>query len=358
MDHSLLLAINPGSTSTKIAVFENGSKLFQANISHSVEVLKAYKSVVEQLQFRKNAILAELKAHSMDSSKVALVVGRGGLVKPIKSGVYEVNEALKKDLTSCKYGEHASNLGALIADDIAGSFPNAKAYIVDPVVVDELDPVARVTGIPSVERRSIFHALNQKSIARRFANEQGKSYENLNLVVAHLGGGVSVGAHRHGNVVDVNNALDGDGPMAPERSGSLPAGQLVDLCYGGKYTWQEMRSLLTGKGGLVAHLGTNSGQEVVQRAQQGDAQYKLLIDSMSYQTSKWIGAMAAVLQGRVDAILITGGLAYNACLVDDIRARTEFIAPIHVYPGEDEMSALAHGVIDALEGIAPLRKYE
>ncbi|MDR0687286.1 MAG: butyrate kinase [Prevotellaceae bacterium] len=352
-----ILAINPGSTSTKIAVFEQGKNVFQVTLRHSAEDLKPFASVAEQFTFRKEVILAELKKANISVSEVSVVVGRGGIVKPIESGVYEVNEAMKADLCSAKYGEHASNLGALIADDIAHSLPAAKAYIADPVVVDELQDVARVTGLPMFTRKSIFHALNQKALARTYAQEQGKKYEELNLIVAHLGGGISVGAHKRGKVVDTNNAIGGDGAFSPERTGTTPALQLLEACFSGKYTKAELSKMLVGSGGLVAHLGTNEAQKVVERAKQGDEQARLVITAMSYQVGKEIGAAAAVLHGNVNAVLITGGIAHNSFVTDYIKQMVEFIAPVVVYPGEDEMLALAATVTQMLDGNLPLKIY-
>ncbi len=352
-----ILAINPGSTSTKIAVFEGVKNIFQVTLRHSAEELKPYDSVASQFAFRKEVILAALKKEHVNVPEINVVVGRGGLVKPVESGVYEVNEAMKADLASAKYGEHASNLGALIADDIARSLPSAKAYIADPVVVDELEDVARITGLPMFTRKSIFHALNQKAIARTHACAVGKTYEELNLIVAHLGGGVSVGAHCKGKVVEVNDAVGGEGPFSPERAGSVPITDVVEACFSGKYQKDEMKKMLVGKGGLVAHLGTNEAQKAVADAEAGDAKSLLIINAMNYQVGKSIGAAAAALCGKVDGILITGGIAYNKLVTNYIKNMTEFIAPVFVYPGEDEMAALAGNVQQALEGKLPMKKY-
>ena len=329
-----ILAINPGSTSTKIAIFEDETEKFVKNIKHSAEEIAKFDNVASQFQFRKDIILSELKDAGFNINEINAIVGRGGLVKPIESGVYEVNEALINDLNNPPLGEHASNLGGLIANDIAKSLNNGtKAYIADPVVVDELQDVARLTGHPDFTRVSIFHALNQ----------------NINLIIAHLGGGVSVGAHDHGRVIDVNNALDGDGPFSPERSGSLPTGQLVKLCFSGKKTEAEIKKMLKGAGGLVAYLGTNDAYEVEIKAKE-DPKYKLVQDAMSYQVGKAIGEMAAVLKGKVDGILLTGGIAHNPFLVDYVKEMVGFIAPIKVYAGEDEMRALAMNGLMVLRG--------
>lgn len=353
-----ILAINPGSTSTKIAIYEDEEEKFVKNIKHSSEEIAKFENVASQFQFRKDIILNELKAAGFDVNEINAIVGRGGLVKPIESGVYEVNDALIADLNNPPLGEHASNLGGLIANDIVKGLKNgAKAYIADPVVVDELQDVARISGHPAFKRVSIFHALNQKAIARTYAKECGKKYEEMNLIVAHLGGGISVGAHNHGRVIDVNNALDGDGPFSPERSGSLPTGQLVKLCFSGKKTEAEIKKIIKGEGGLVGHLGTNDAYEVELKAKE-DPKYKLIQDAMSYQVGKSIGAMAAVLKGKVDAILLTGGIAKNPFLVDYVKDMVEFIAPVKVYPGEDEMRALAMNGLMVIRGELKAKIYK
>jgi len=350
MEDYKILAINPGSTSTKIAVYKNNKSIFLKNIKHSADDLKGFSKIADQFEFRKEIILKELKEADIQIDKISAVVGRGGLIKPIESGVYEVNERMKTDIMNCIMGEHASNLGALIADDIAQSIPSAKAYIADPVVVDELEDVARIAGHPKFKRVSIFHALNQKAIARIYAKTIDKKYEELNLVVAHLGGGISVGAHKLGKVIDVNNALDGDGPFSPERSGSLPSHQLAKLCFSGEFTYDQVKKMITGQGGLVAHAGTNDAYEVEMKAKAGDEKAKLIQDAMAYNIAKWIGASAAVLKGKVDAIILTGGIAHNPDLVDYIKDMVGFIAPVVVYPGEDEMQALAMNGLMVLKG--------
>ena len=358
MSKKLILAINPGSTSTKIAVFDLNQKVFQKNLKHATEEISAFAKIADQYEFRKAIILDELKAANIEISDLAVIVGRGGLVKPIPSGVYEVNERMKEDLRNSPLGEHASNLGGLIADDIAKSIPGAKAFIADPVVVDELEDLARISGHPALERVSIFHALNQKAIAKSHANEHGKKYEDLNLIVAHLGGGVSVGAHKKGKVIDVNQALDGDGPFSPERSGSLPSGPLAKLCFSGKYTHAEVKKMITGQGGLTAYLGTNDALEVENMVKAGDKKAELIYEAMAYQISKEIGACAAILKGEVDSILITGGVAYDKGFVQWIKDRVAFIAPVFVYPGEDEMQALAFNGQLYLKGEADVKEYK
>jgi butyrate kinase len=357
MSKRLILAINPGSTSTKFSLFEEESLVFEKTLRHTSNELEAFKNITDQFQFRRDLIMKELNDRNIVYSEIAAVIGRGGLVKPIESGIYRVNARMKDDLRAGLSGEHASNLGGLIADEIAVSLPAAEAFIVDPVVVDELQPVARLSGHPAIERISIFHALNQKAVARVYAASIGKTYEDLNLVIAHMGGGISVGAHKRGRVVDVNNALDGDGPFSPERSGGLPSGQLANLCFSGKYSHAEIKSMITGRGGMMAYLGTNSFIDVCKMAQNGDQNAKLVINAVSYQVGKEIGAMATVLDGIVDAIILTGGMAYQESHVKSISDMVRFIAEVIVYPGEDEMKALAYNGLLALDGKITIKTY-
>ncbi len=353
-----ILTINPGSTSTKIAVFEDEKEVFSKTLRHSSEELAPFNTVASQFQFRKDIIMSVLKEAGVDVHSFSAIVGRGGLVKPIESGIYEVNADLAHDLEHPVMGEHASNLGGLIAQDIAKEINNgSKAYIADLVVVDELAPIARLSGHPAINRVSIFHALNQKVIARTYAKEVGKRYEDLNLIVAHMGGGISVGAHQHGRVIDVNNALDGDGPFSPERSGGLPTGTLVELCFSGKPK-SEIKKMLKGEGGVVAYLGTNDMLEVEKQSiANPQSKHAQVQNAMCYQVAKEIGAMAAVLKGKVDAILLTGGIAYGKPITDCIREMVEFIAPVKVYPGEDEMRALAMNGLMVLRGEMQVKKY-
>ena len=357
MEKRLILAINPGSTSTKIGLFEEESPVFEKSINHSRDELAQFEKISEQFHFRKELIMNELSARKVETEKIRIVVGRGGLVKPIESGIYKINKRMLDDLRSGYSGQHACNLGGLIADEIASLLPSAEAFIVDPVVVDELHDIARISGHPAIERRSIFHALNQKAVARRYAGSTGRRYEELNLIIAHLGGGISVGAHLQGRVVDVNNALDGDGPFSPERSGSLPTWQLAELCFSGKYSREEIKLMLTGKGGMVAYLGTSSFTEICKMADNGDNKAILIINAVSYQVAKEIGAMASVLHGNVDAIILTGGMAFQESTVNDIRKRVEFISEVVVYPGEDETKALAFNALLALEGKLEIKTY-
>jgi butyrate kinase len=357
MSKRLILAINPGSTSTKFALFEEDKLLFEKTLRHSSQELSGFKKVTDQFHFRKDLIMKELSGQRIDLSGLAAVVGRGGLIKPIESGIYKVNKKMIDDLRIGIMGQHASNLGGLIADDIASSLPRAEAYIVDPVVVDELEPVARISGHPAIERISILHALNQKAVARTYAESVSRKYEDLNLILVHMGGGISVGAHRQGRIIDVNNALDGDGPFSPERSGGLPSGQLVDLCFSGKYSHQELKTMITGKGGIVAYLGTNNFIEANRMADNGDEKALLIIEAIAYQISKEIGAAAAVLEGKIDAIILTGGLAYQESHVERISKRVSFIAKVVVFPGEDEIKALAYNGLLALDGKIEIKDY-
>jgi len=357
MNHKIL-AINPGSTSTKIAVYQNAKPVFLKSILHDPKELSKYKRISDQYEFRKNIILKELKDSHIGIETIEVVVGRGGLLKPIESGVYNINERLRSDLLEGVMGEHASNLGGLIAHDIARDLPGCRAFIADPVVVDELQDVARVAGHPDFQRFSIFHALNQKATARAYARLMNRKYEELNLVIAHLGGGVSIGAHRKGKVIDVNQALDGEGPFSPERSGTLPAGALAKLCFDGTHSLDEIKKMITGEGGYVAYLGTNSAYEVELLAQEGDENASLIQDAMSYQIGKEIASMCAVLHGDVDAIILTGGISHNPMVVEYIKKMVSFIAPVVIYPGEDEMHALAMNGLMVLKGEIKPRDYD
>ena len=353
-----ILAINPGSTSTKIAVFDHDKEVFNVTLRHSVEELAPFSSIIEQYEFRREIIINSLTERNISIKDLDAVVGRGGLLKPIPSGVYRVNERMLDDLRKGIIGEHASNLGGILANEIAlATGKNIGAFIVDPVVVDELNELARFSGHPQLPRISIFHALNQKAVARRYARENGLNYDNINLIVVHLGGGITVGAHEKGRVTDVNNGLDGEGPFSPERAGTLPVAALAKLCYSGKYQFHEVRKMITGKGGIVAYLGTNNANDVEKRVNNGDDAATKVYEAMAYQISKEIGAYAVVLKGKIDAIILTGGLAYSDLIVKWIKERVEFLAPVSVYPGEDEMWALAENVLFALKGELPIKEY-
>jgi len=351
-----ILTINPGSTSTKIALFDNEQEVFETTLRHSNEEIDSFDTIFDQYEFRKNIILEALTEKNMSLSTLHAVVGRGGLLKPIEGGTYAVNEAMLKDLSVGVLGEHASNLGGIIANEIATQL-NIPSYIVDPVVVDELQDVARVSGLSDIERVSIFHALNQKAVARRYATSVQKRYEDLNLVIAHMGGGVTVGAHHQGKVVDVNNGLDGDGPFSPERSGSVPIGALVKMCYSGDFTLSEIKKKIKGNGGLVSYVGSNDGREIEAMIDDGNEKAALVYRAMGYQVAKEIGACATALSGNVDAIIITGGLAYSKRLIEDIKSYVSFISDVIVYPGEDEMSALASGGLRVLKGEETAKQY-
>ena len=357
MDTTYILAINPGSTSTKIAVYNGTKPKFIQTLRHSTEELEQYTKVTDQFSFRKNIILKSIEDEEIDIKSIKIVMGRGGLLKPVESGVIEVNEAMLKDLASCDYGEHASNLGGMIAHDIASSIDGARAFIANPVVVDELCELARFSGHPLLPRRSIFHALNQKAVARQHSKSILRKYEDLNLIVVHLGGGITVGAHKKGEVVDVNQGLDGDGPFSPERSGTLPVGDLVRLCFSGKYSQKEIMKMIKGEGGLVAYLKTNSAQKVEQMAAEGDENAKLVYDAMAYQVAKEIGSMGSVLSHDVDGILITGGIAYDKYFTNQIISYVHRMAPVHIYPGEDEMQALAMNGLRVLRGEVEVKEY-
>ncbi|MDK2919712.1 MAG: butyrate kinase [Candidatus Petromonas sp.] len=352
-----ILAINPGSTSTKIAIYDDEKPVLETTLRHPAEEINKYDKIYDQYEFRKNVILDTLNEKGINLTKLNAVVGRGGLLKPIKGGTYAVNEKMLEDLKVGVLGEHASNLGGILAHEIASKL-NIPSFIVDPVVVDEMKDVARISGMPEIERKSIFHALNQKAVARRAAKEKGKTYEEMNLVVAHLGGGISVGAHEKGRVIDVNNALDGEGPFSPERSGGLPVGDLAKLCFLGKYALDDIKKKIKGKGGLVAYLGTNDGREVVKMIENGDEKAELVYKAMAYQVAKEIGSCAAVLKGKVDAIVITGGIAYDNMFVSWIKERVGFIADVLVYPGEDEMIALVEGGLRVLRGEEKAQEYK
>lgn len=350
------LIINPGSTSTKIGAFEDETLLFDKTLRHPTEEIAKYASIIDQKDFRKKIILDTLREDDCDIHSFDVIVGRGGLLKPIEGGTYAVSDALLEDLKKGVQGQHASNLGGILAREI-GDEIGVPSYIVDPVVVDELTDQARLSGMPELPRRSIFHALNQKAVARRFAKEHGKRYEDLNLIVIHMGGGVSVGAHSHGKVVDVNNILDGEGCFSPERAGTVPVGDLIKMCFSGKYTEKEIYKKICGNGGFNGYLGTNDARVVEQMVKDGNAEAKLVQDAFYYQIAKDAGAMATVLEGKVDQIILTGGIAYNPYTREILEQKIGFIAPITVYPGEDELLALAQGALRVMKGEEAAKVY-
>jgi butyrate kinase len=345
-----ILSVNPGSTSTKFAVYEDEKLVCLHTIRHSADDLKSFKSLLEQHEFRKNLMVDYLAKDGIDITELSAVVGRGGLVRPLESGVYSVNDKYVDDLKTRYSAEHASNLGGVIAREIAETIPGCLALIADPVVVDEYQDVARISGLPQIPRRSMFHALNHKAIARKYAAANGTTYEKLNLVIAHMGGGISVAAHRLGKVVDSNQGLDGYGPFSPERAGTLDEGQLVDLCFEGKYTHDEIRKLLVGSGGLMAHLGINDTKVILQMVESGDKKARLVLEALAYNVAKEIGAMLAVLHGEADAVILTGGIAYSKFVVEYIKKMISPIIKVTVYPGEDEMESLAMSGLRVLRG--------
>ncbi|HDR52814.1 MAG TPA: butyrate kinase [Mariniphaga anaerophila] len=352
-----ILAINPGSTSTKFAVYFDEKCVLNKTIRHSMDELMRYNNVVDQFDFRKGYIIDALMEEGIEVDSIKTVIGRGGLTYPLESGVYQVNHQMLKHAREGVLGQHASNLGPLLADYIAQQIPNAQAYIADPVVTDELCDVARIAGHPNFERRSIFHALNQKATARLHAKKTGKAYEDLNLIVAHLGGGISVGAHKKGRVVDVNNAFDGEGPFSPERAGTLPVGQLIGFCFSGKYSEEKIKRMVVGEGGYVGYLGTNNAKVVQELAEAGNEKARLVQEALFYQVSKIIGEMAVVLEGKIDGILLTGGLAYNPQLEKYIREKAGFLGPVFTYPGEDELEALALNALRVANGEVEVKTY-
>lgn len=350
------LVINPGSTSTKIAVYDDERATLLINLPHSLDELSTFERAVDQLEFRLDLILRELERQHIPL-KFDAVIARGGMIKPVSGGVYEVNDRMLDDLLHSQR-DHVCNLGAPLAYRIATGIKDCHAYIADPVVVDELAPVARITGSPLMPRVPIWHALNQRAVAMRFAAERGLSYENLNLIICHMGGGITVAAHSHGQAIDVNNGLDGEGPLSPERAGTLPAADLIHLCYSGRYTEQQLLKRIAGQAGLAAHLGTTDVREITTRIELGDKQAQLVLDAMIYQTAKQIAAQSAVLYGRIDAILITGGIAYSHYVIEHLRPRIEHLASVHVFPGEDEMRSLNSNAMRVLCGLSTAKTYD
>ena len=364
-----ILVINPGSTSTKMAVYEDETPILLRNITHTPEELAGFSDVIEQQDLRRQLVIDELRTADIPLDFDA-VIGRGGLVKPISGGVYEINRRMLDDtLHGCVMHNHACNLGCLIAYEIAeeinrqqpnanSEHPRCRSFIADPGVVDELSPLARISGSPLMPRIAIWHALNQRAIARRFARGIGKEYEDLNLIICHLGGGISVAAHEHGKAIDANNALDGEGPFSPERAGSLPAADLIRLCFSGKYNEKQLLKRIAGKAGLNAHLGTNDMREIQKRIKNGDKHAKLIVDAMIYHVAKNIAAEAAVLCGNINAILITGGMAHSEYIISELRRRIGFLAPVYTFPGEDEMEALALNALAVLLGRRDAKIYD
>ncbi len=353
-----VLAINPGSTSTKIAVYDDQEEVFTKTLRHDPVELEKFGGIIEQYEFRKNLVLEAMQENEVSPESLEAVVGRGGLVRSILGGTIRINDRMLADLKNPHiWGRiHASNLGAFIAKSI-GDELNIRSFIVDPVTVDEFHDVARISGVPEIERKSLFHALNIRFTARKLAKKLGKEFYQCNMVAVHMGGGISVAAIEQGQVIDVNNALLGMGPFSPQRAGSLPIGDLVDLAYSGKYTRQELQDKLTKHSGYMGYLGTDSDIEVEKKIEEGNVKYILIFNALAYQLAKEIGAYATVLKGNVDAIFLTGGLAYNHYLERAIRNYCSYIAPIYIFPGENEMEALSQGAVRILKGLESAMEY-
>ncbi|MGI6392402.1 MAG: butyrate kinase [Candidatus Izemoplasmatales bacterium] len=354
----LILVINPGSTSTKVAIFNNNKLIQEQTLKHEIEDLKRFPTIIDQLSFRKQVILDFLTEHRYIPANIDVFVGRGGLLKPLRqSGTYLITDNMIEDLKNCKYGSHASNLGALLANELARPL-NRPAYIVNPVSIDEIEDIARVSGFKGIERISMFHVLNQKAIARKHAKSIGKKYEELTLIVAHLGSGFTVGLHHKGRVIDVNNGMGGDGPFSPERTGQLPTYPLIELCFSGKYTEEQVRKMLAGHGGLVSYLGTASGIEIENRIKEGDKEAEFYLKAMAYNVVKEIGSLYFAAKGLIDGVIVTGGFARNQRFIDYMKDYLALIIPIVVYPGEDEMRALAEGALNVLTKKEKIIAYE
>ena len=350
-----ILAINPGSTSTKISLANDDEPVFVADIPHSREELSTFKKITDQFHFRKQVVIEELKKRNIPLDFDA-VIGRGGLAKPVSSGVFTITEEMILDQQQAIH-QHACDLGCMIADEIARDIPGCKSFVADPGVVDELEPEARISGSPLMPRACIWHALNQKAIGRRYAKDIGTKYEKLNLIICHLGGGISIAAHNHGRAIDANNALDGEGPFSPERAGSLPAADLIRLCFSGKYTESQLLGRVSGPAGLIAQLGTNDLSEVMNWIKAGDKHAELIVSAMIWHVAKNIAAEGAVLYGKVDAILLTGGMAKSDYIIERLKRRIEYLAPVHVYPGQDEMLALTENALAVLRGERVAKDY-
>ena len=351
-----ILVINPGATSTKFAVYDGETLKFKKTVEHTIADVGHFAKVVDQCEYRLQLILEQLAIEKMELGTIKAIVARGGLLKPLKGGTYDVNKEMVEDLVQAKRGEHASNLGAVMAYELAGSL-KIPAYVVDPVSVDEMEPAARISGLPDLPRISLSHALNMKAVARKVANDLGKRYEDINVIVVHLGTGISVTPHKKGRMIDVNNAKE-EGPFSPDRCGGLPAGQLLKLAFSGQYTYAELREKLDKKGGIYAYLGTTDIREAFDMIDKGNEKAALVIEAFSYQVAKEIGALAAVLCGEVERIILTGGIAYSKHIVDEITRRVEFIAPVVAVPGEEELEALAFGALRVLRGQEEAQRYQ
>ena len=352
-----ILAINPGMVSTKVGVFIDEELDWHSTINHPYEELCQYPFIMDEFDYRKKKLVEALEKNGYKMQDFDVVVGRGGLVKPIESGVYELNDKVIEDTMHPRL-HHACNLGSLIALSIAKEIPNCRAFTVDPGVVDELDDVARITGLPELPHQTIWHALNQREIAKRYCREHGVKYEEQDLIVCHMGSGMSFGLHKHGRTVECNDALSGDGPFSPSRAGQLPSSQLVKLCYSGKYTLDEMLRKMNGHSGLVAYLGTSDLMEVERRIDNGDKEAEFYLRAMCYQTARYLGSLAPVVNGKVDAVLLTGALCRCPYVRDWVKERIEYLAPVHIYPGEDELTALANNAYRALIGEEEIKEYK
>ena len=358
MKDALILVINPGSTSTKIAIFRNETNEMQKNITHSSEELQHFKTLFDQLEYRKEKIIDTITSAGYSLEDITAIASRGGVLKPLTSGVYPFSDQMIDDLRTGRYMLHASNLGAVIGQQLCQQY-NIPGFIADPVTVDEMEDLARISGLNGIQRKSIWHALNQKHVARKASRKLRKHYEEVNLIVVHMGGGISIGVHKKGRCVDVNNALNGEGPFSSERAGTLPTLGLVDLCFSGPYTHAEMKKLLAGRGGMVSHLGTNNAKDVEDQSEEGAEEPKKIMNAMIYQLAKEIGRASAVLKGQVDSIIFTGGMAYSPVIVKQLKAHLGFIgAPFDVYPGEHEMEALASNILQVLNGEMKAKSYE
>lgn len=352
-----ILVINPGSTSTKIGIFHGEEKLKELVIRHHKDEISQYDHVIDQLDFRIEQINLFLSKEEIVHEQFDGYIARGGLIKPVESGIYEVNEKMLDDLKNAKFGEHASNLGAIIVDYYAKKY-HKKAFIADPVVVDEMTTTAKISGLNGISRNPIWHALNQKAVARKYANKVGSNYEDLNLIVAHLGGGISVGYHKRGRVTDVNNALDGDGPFSPERTGGLPVSGVYNLAFSGDFTLSQMRKINHGFGGMYSYLNTSDAEEVSDMISSGHILAKRIVKAMVYQIAKEIGSLYAITRGHLDAIIITGGLAYNQDVLQPLLEYIDHLGEIVVYPGEDELDALAYNYNRMIRNEIPVKAYE
>lgn len=349
-----ILIINPGATSTKLAIYENDRPVWMSGAHHAAAEVAKFHHSTEQYDYRM-AFIRKRLADDNIPVRFDAVIGRGGLLKPLPGGVYLVNEKMKYDLIHAEM-DHVCNLGALLADELAQEC-GCPAYIADPVVVDEMQEVARYTGIPGIERKSVFHALNSKAVSRRYATTIGSRYEDLDLIVAHMGGGISVSAHRHGKVIDVNNALDGEGPFSTERAGTLPAGQLVEMCFSGKYDIRQIKKMIHGRGGLTAYTGTNDMITIARQAEEGEEPHRTALEAMLYTVAKQIGAMHVAMKGHEQAIIITGGIAHSSYCMNHLRPQIEFLAPVIIMPGENEIDSLAYNALGALTESIKVREY-